>query len=134
MISGRHCLHFVAKHADHFQVVGVMWQRYDTQIHGAFLHLLQNLVAEVSVDADLDHGVELFEPRERLGQNVETGCLIRADIELATRSLVKLSDRLQGLFLQLEQLLCVPAQNLSRRSKLNLFATAIEKLFAAFLL
>ena len=97
---GHHHLDFVAKNGNHFHVVGRLGQRDDAHVYRAFLHFLQNLVAEVAVNADLHQGVELLEFRESLGQDVKAGGFVGADRQLAARSLVQLGNGLQSLFLK----------------------------------
>ena len=99
MVLRHHHLHFVAEHRNHFHIARGLRQRDDAQVHGAFLHFLQNLVAEIPVNRDLDLRVKLLEARESLRKNVKAGGFVGADEKLAARRLVELRDGLQSLFL-----------------------------------
>src|SRR5438132_5933582 len=134
MILGGHSLHFIAKYPDHLQIIRIVGKRDDAHIDGTLLYLLQNLVAEIPVNTDLDHRVQLLKPREGLRQNVKARGLVRADVKFAPRRLVELGNGLQRLLLHGQEPLGVASQDLSRRSQLNLFAAAIEKLFTTLLL
>ena len=88
MSLGSHHLDFVTENANHFHAAPGVRQRDDAQLNLAFLNFLQNLVAEIPIDADLDQRVKLLEPRKRLGKDVQAGRLVGPDVQLAARRLV----------------------------------------------
>src|SRR6266404_9964535 len=52
----------------HFQVWRLERQRHDTHVHGAIFYALQNLMAEVAVDADVHLRIAPLEFRKNVGQ------------------------------------------------------------------
>src|SRR5439155_656156 len=127
-------LDFVTENTNHFHAAPRVRQRDDTQLHLAFLNFLQNLVAEIPIDADLDQRVKLLEPRKGLGKDVQAGSLVGPDVQLAARRLVQLGDGLERLFLEAEQALGVALKDFSGGCELNLLAAPVKKFLTALLL
>src|SRR5205823_14557162 len=109
-------------------------QGHDAHFHLSFLDFLQNLVAEISIDADLDQRIQLLEPGEGLGQDIKTRRLIGPDRKLAARSLVELRDGLQRFFLKSQQSFSVTLQDFSGGSQPHLFPAAVKQLLPTLLL
>src|SRR5260370_19248375 len=62
----------------HLQIRGLDGQRNDADVDGAVFDALENLVAEVAVNADVHQGIAALKFRENVGEQIEAGGLIRA--------------------------------------------------------
>ena len=107
MIRRHHHLNFISKERNHFHIADVQRQGDDAEFDGALLNFLNDLMAEIAVNADLDQGIELFETGEGFRKHIKASCFVGADLKLAARCLVKLSDGLQGFLMQLDDFLGV---------------------------
>ena len=109
-------------------------QRDDADVDGAVLELLENLVAEVAVDAHLHAGIQAAVLREDVGKNVEAGGLVGADDDRAARVGAVVGDSEQRFVAQLQQALGVGEQDAAGGSQRDVFAGAVEKAVAVVLL
>jgi len=97
-------------------------------------HALQNLMAEVAVDAELHIRIQAAVFGEDLGQHVEAGGFIGADHHRSTRIGAVIGDREQRFIAQLQQAFRVREQDAARGGQGNVFAGAVEQAIAIVLL
>ena len=69
----------VAMNLMHFQVGGFDGHGDDAHVDGAVFDALENLVAEIAVDADVHERIAALKFRKNIGEQIETGGFIGAE-------------------------------------------------------
>jgi len=95
----------------HLQIGGLDGQRDDAHIDGAVLNALQNLVAEVAVDADVHQRITALKFRKNVGEQIKAGRFIGAKDDRALDDVAAVGDDLNGFVAQAEQLFGVFEKN-----------------------
>ena len=113
--------------------------RFDRQGHNAHINrpvfqLFHNLVAEVSINADLYARIEAGELGEDVGQNIKACRLVRPDHQRAARELPLVRHREQRLIPHLQETLRIGEQHPARRGQGHIFARTVEQPVPVFLL
>src|SRR5690349_20545292 len=100
----------------------------DANVHRAIFDLLEHLVTEVAIDADLHRGKAPAVLSESLGKYVQTGGFVRADCEHAARRAGQVGDGAERFVAQREQTRGVFEKRFARDGKPNRLPHAIKKL------
>ena len=90
-------LQFIAEHAHHTQRAALYRQRYDSDVDGSSLDLLDDLAAEVSVHTDPDGWILGVKAFEDLWQNVEERRFVGTNGQHATSLLRGVRQRVPRL-------------------------------------
>jgi hypothetical protein len=117
----------------HLQTRRLDGQSYDTNINGAILQFLNDLVAKVAIDADLNAGIKASVFGEHLRQDIEAGSFVRADQERAARRNVLVRYREQGLIAHPQEPLCVGEQDSAGGGKPHRLSRTVEEFVAVLL-
>jgi hypothetical protein len=105
----------VAKNRVHLQAARLHRQRDDADVNRTVLNLLEHLVAEVAIDADLDGRIEPVILGKHSRQHVEAGGFVGSDGQHAPRSAGLVGDGAQRFVAQCKETCGVFEQRLSRR-------------------
>src|SRR5579862_8643674 len=124
----------VAKDGVGLQAGRFYWQGHDADIDRAVLQLLDDLVAEVAIDTDLDFRVEAAIFGEHFGQNVKASGFVGADDESASRGDALIGDGEERFLAQFVHALGVAEQHSASGGEADDFAGAVEQLVTVFLL
>src|SRR5262249_31679296 len=84
----------VAMNVMHFQVRRLGWQRHDADVDGAVLDALQNLMTEVSVDADVHQRKPPLKLRENIRKQIKAGRFIRTENDWPLNNIAAIGDNL----------------------------------------
>ena len=116
------------------QAGGFYRHGHDAHVDGPVLQLLENLVAEIAVDAELHVGIEAAVLGENFGQHVQAGGFIRADDHGSARIGAVIGNGKQGFITQLQQAFGVGEQDAAGGRERHVLAGAVEEAIAIVLL
>jgi len=105
----------------------------DADINGAVLKLLDNFVAEISIDTDLHAGIKAAIFRENIRKNVKASGFVRAYGDGATRHVALVGDSQQRLVLHLQHAFGVSEKDAAGGRESDVFAGAVKQAIAVFL-
>src|SRR5580700_3174577 len=112
----------------HLEIGRFQRERNDAEIERAFLQALQNFVAEIAVDADVDQRIAALEFGKDVGEQVEAGGLIRAEGDGTLNHAAAVGDDLHGFIAQAEKAFGVVEENNAGWRQLDGFRGAIQQL------
>src|SRR3989442_8489753 len=124
----------VAKNGMDSEIRRLDGKRHDADIDRAVLQALQDLVAKVPVDTDLDKRIAALKFGKDVRQKVEARSLVGAEDDRALHPVTAVRDGLHGLVTQREQALRVFEETFSGRRKMNRLGRAVEEPWAVGLL
>src|SRR5258708_6610838 len=117
----------------HLQIRRLDGQRDDADIRGAVLDALEDLVAEVAVDADVHQRVATLKFRKNIGEQIEASGFIGAEYDRALNNVAAVRNDLNGFIAHAKQLFGVLEKNFAGRSQLDgLGGTVQEPGFVGF--
>jgi hypothetical protein len=111
----------------HFQVRRLDGESDDAHIDGAVLDTLEDLVAEIAVNADLHEGIAALEFGEDVGKKVEASGFIGAEDDGALDDVAAVGDDLDGFVAHAEELFGVLEKDDAGGSELNGLGGAVEE-------
>src|SRR5206468_1621831 len=111
----------------HLQIGRLDGQGDDADIDGAVLNALENLVAEVPVDADVHQRIAALKFRKNIGKQIKAGGFVGAEDDRALNHIATIGNNLNGFIAQAKQLFGILEKNLAGGSQLNGLGGAVEK-------
>ncbi len=99
----------------------------DADVYGAVLDALENLVAEIAVDADVDLRITALKLGENIREKIEAGGFVGAEDERALHDIAAVGDDLNGFIAEAEKALGVLEKDFASGSELDGFGGAVEK-------
>src|SRR6266446_5631118 len=111
----------------HLQIRGLDGQGDDADVDGAVLDALENLVAEIAVDADVHQRVAALKFRENVGEQIKAGGFIGAEDDRALNDVAAVGNDLDGFVAHAEKLFRVLEENFTGGSQLDGFGGAVEE-------
>src|SRR5579872_668525 len=115
------------------QAGGLDRQGQNADFHGPIFELLNDLIAEIAINADLYRRISPAVLGEDLGQNIETSRLVGADAQGSPRSTAMIGHGRERFVAQVLQSLRVFIENLPGRSELDCLAGAVEQAVSVLL-
>lgn len=102
-------------------------KRDDADIDGAVLDALQNLVAEIAVDADLHLGIAALKLGENIRKQIEAGGFVSAENERALDDITAVGHELNGFVAKAEETLGVLEEDFAGGSELDGLGGAVQQ-------
>ena len=99
----------------------------DTDVDRAVFHALQNLVAEIAIDADVHLGIAALKFSENVGEQIEARGFVGAKNEGALDNVAAVGHDLNGFVAQAQQALGIFEENLTSRSEFDGLGGAIQE-------
>src|SRR4029077_12328100 len=87
----------------HLEIGRLCWKGDDGHVDGTVFDALQNLVAEIEVDADVHERKALLKLREDIGEKIKAGGFVCAEQDRALHDVAAIGDDLDGLVAQAEK-------------------------------
>src|ERR1700730_3092782 len=112
----------------YFEVRRFKRQRHDAEIQRSISQPLQNLVAEIAIDADVHKRITALEFRENVRKQIKTRCFVRSEGHGALNDIAAVGNNLHRFIAQAKQSLSVFEQNDACRSQLHRFRGAVQQL------
>src|SRR5712664_245007 len=111
----------------HFQVGRLDGKRDDADIDGAIFHALQNLVAEIAVDADVHERIAALKFGKNIGEQVEAGRFVGAENDGALYDVAAVRDHLDGFVAHAKKFFGEFERHFTGGSQLHGLGGAVEK-------
>ena len=111
----------------HLQIGRLDGQGNDAHIDRAIFDALQNLVAEVAINADVHERIAALKLRKNVRKKIEAGRFVSAEDDGALNDVAAISDNLDGFVAQAKQLFSVLEKNFAGGSQLDGLGGAVEK-------
>jgi len=111
----------------HFQIRRLDGQGNDADVDGAVLDALENLVTEVTVDADVHQGIAALKFRKNVGEQIEAGGFIGAEDDRALNYVAAVGNNLNGFVAHAQQLFRILEKNFTGGSQLDGFGGTVEE-------
>ena len=134
ILRANHQHQLVAKNRLDLQAGRLNRQRQNAHFHRAVFQLFHDLVAEISIDADLHRRIAPAVFRKNLRQHIQTGSLVRSNAQGAAGRGAVVRDRRERLIPQILKALGVFIENLSGGRQLHSFAGPVQQAVTVFLL
>ena len=134
MLGADHEHQLIAENSMRFQAGTLHRHGDDADVNGSVLQLLDNLVTEVAINADLHAGIQAAIFRENIGQNVKARGFVRAHGDGAAGHVALVGDSEQRLIFYLQHPLGIGEQDSSGGCERDVFAGSVEQAIAVFLL
>jgi hypothetical protein len=99
----------------------------DADVGGAVFDALQNFVAEIAVDADVDERVASLKFGKNIGEQIEASGFIGAEYDGALDDVAAVGNDLDGFVAEAEEFFSELVKNFTSGSKLDGFGGAIEE-------
>src|SRR5437588_2642229 len=119
-------LQLVAKHRHDAQASALYWQSDNADVHRARFDLLNDLAAEVAIDADADRWIFAVKTLEHLWQHIEKRGFIGADREYSSRLLPGMRKCVARFVMQSQQTLRILQQDFAGWREANSFAGTVK--------
>src|SRR5580704_6733280 len=100
---------------------------HDADVDGAVFDALQNLVAEIAIDADVDLGIAALKFRENVWKKIEAGGFVGAKNQGALHDVPAIGDDLNGFVAEAKKTFGVFEEDLACGSQLDGFGGAVEE-------
>src|ERR1700722_5160433 len=114
----------------HAQVWRLRGQRYDANVHATIFNALQDLVAEVTINADVDLRKSPLKFRKNIRQEIQAGRFVRAKKHRALHNVAAIGHNLDRLISQAQQAFSVIEEHFAGGRQLNGFRGTVEQLGA----
>ncbi len=111
----------------HLQVGRLDGEGDDADVGGAILDALENLVAEVAVDADVDERVAALKFGKNIREQIEASGFVGAEDDGALDDVTAIGDDLDGFIAHAEELFGVLVKNFTGGSELDGLGGAVEE-------
>jgi len=111
----------------HLQIGRLDGQGDDADVHGAVLDALEDLVAEIAVDADVHQGIAALKIRKNIRKQVEAGGFIGAEDDRPLNNVATIGNDLNGFVAHAKELFRVLEKNFAGGSQLDGLGGAVEK-------
>ena len=134
ILRAHHQHQLVAENRLDLQARRLDGQGQNADLDRPVLQLFHDLVAEISIDADLHRRIAPAVFPENLRQNIQAGGLVGAHAQRAAGRAAVVRHRHQRFFAQIFQPLGIFVKNLAGRSQLYRLAGAVEQAVAILLL
>jgi len=99
----------------------------DADIHGAVFDALQDFVAEIAIDADMDLRIAALEFSEYIGQKIEASGFVGAENERTLHNVAAIGNDLNGFVAETKKALGVFEEDFAGRSQLDGFSGTVEE-------
>src|SRR6266478_5754929 len=103
----------------HLQIGRLDGQRDDANVNGTVLDALQDLVAEVAVNADVHERIAALKFGKNVGEEIEAGGFIGAENDWSLNDVAAVGNDLNGFVAHAEKLFGVLEENLAGGSQLD---------------
>src|SRR5215470_3118153 len=123
----------IAENRLYFQAGRLDGQGQNTNFHRAIFQLFDDLIAEISVDADLYRRITAAILSKNLWQNVQTRSLVGSDPQRSSRSPLMVGHRGQRLFAKVLHPFGVFVEDLARRRQFDGLARTVQQAVSIFL-
>ncbi len=111
----------------HFQIGRLDGEGDDADIHGAVLDALEDFVAEVAVNADVDERVAALKFSENIREKVQAGGFIGTENDGALNNVAAVGDDLNGFVAHTEQLFRVLEKDFAGGSEFDGLGGAVKE-------
>ncbi len=111
----------------HLQIGRLDGQSDDADIHGAILDALQDLVAEIAVNADVHQRIPALKFGKNIGEQVEASGFVGAEDDGALNDVAAVGDDLNGFVAHAKEFFGVLEKNLAGGSQLDGLGGAVEE-------
>src|SRR3984957_12126813 len=133
ILRADHQHQLVAKNRLNFQARRLNRQRENSHIDRTVLKLLDDLVTEISINADLYRRILAAVFAKDFGQNIKASGFVRPNTQRTSGSSAVVRDRHQRLIAQVAKTFGIFEKNLAGGSQFHALAGAIKKAVAVFL-
>src|SRR6266436_9906626 len=103
----------------HLQIGRLDGQRNDANVNGTVLDALQDLVAEITVNADVHERIAALKFGKNVGEEIEAGGFIGAEDDRSLNDVAAVGNDLNGFVAHAEKLFRVLEENLAGGSQLD---------------
>src|SRR5712692_612231 len=111
----------------HLQIGRLDGQSDDADVGGAVFDALQDLVAEIAVNADVHQRVAALKFRKDIGEQVEASGFVGAEDDRALNHVAAVGNDLNGFVAQAEQLFGILEKNFAGGSQIDGLGGAVEE-------
>ena len=111
----------------HLQIRRLDGKGDDADVDGAVFHALQDFVAEVAVDADVDERIAALKFGKNIGKQIEAGRFVGAEDDRALDDVAAVGDDLNGFVAEAEQFFGVFEKNDAGGSQLDGLGRTVEE-------